>query len=104
MVNRPFSMYLPRPLDRVAQLRRGEVLGAADVEDDLLAPRDEVDGGGELRDGVGGGEHGAGLVRGGHPSLRGPHDQNVDGRAGPLPRPRALAGAAAAPPRADILL
>ena len=54
-------MYLPRPLDRVAQLRRGEVLGAADVEDDLLAPRDEVDGGGELRDGVGGDDDGAGV-------------------------------------------
>src|SRR5258708_38505546 len=57
-------MYLPRPLDRVAQLRRGEVLGAADVEDDLLAPRDEVDGGGALRDGVGGGDRGAVVVGG----------------------------------------
>src|SRR5260370_19263837 len=50
------SMYLPR----APQLRRGEVLGAADVEDDLLAAGDEVDGGGELLHGVGGDDDGDG--------------------------------------------
>src|SRR5258707_9443028 len=30
-------MYLRRPLDRVPELRRREIRGAADVEDDLLA-------------------------------------------------------------------
>ena len=37
------SVDLARPLQRVAQLRRREVGRAADVEDDLLAPRDQVD-------------------------------------------------------------
>ncbi len=51
------SMYLPR----APQLRRGEVLGAADVAHDLLAAGDEVDGGGELLHGVGGDDDGAGV-------------------------------------------